>query len=120
MSMSLGKFFQKVARRSRIFKFINFVGSAKIGGTRFKIPVIREMGLGNFSATEPWMMELIQDNVGYYYEDAYGLFNYDKKRTELTHSEAKFLIVFERVSQLPVAFVHFRFEKEDTRHVVYW
>lgn len=61
MSMSASKFFQKVARRLGIFKFINFTAFVKIGGTRFNIPVIHEMGLGNLAATEPWMMELIQN-----------------------------------------------------------
>lgn len=60
MSMTVTKFFQKVAHRLGIFRFINFTAFVKIGGTRFKIPVIREMGLGNLAATEPWMTDLIQ------------------------------------------------------------
>lgn len=59
MSISVIKFFQKVARRLGVFKFINFTAPVNIGGRRFTIPVIREMGLGNLAATEPWMMELI-------------------------------------------------------------
>jgi FkbM family methyltransferase len=70
MSMSANKFFQKAARRLGIFKFINFTGSATIGGRRFRVPVIREMGLGNLATTEPWMMELIQ----YLYKEKTGAF----------------------------------------------
>ena len=33
----------------------------KHGSTRFKIPIIYEMGLGNLATSEPWMMELIHD-----------------------------------------------------------
>ena len=59
--MPASKYFEKIARRIGLFKFINFIWFIKIGGTRFKIPVIQEMGLGNFTVTEPWMMDLIQD-----------------------------------------------------------
>jgi FkbM family methyltransferase len=61
LNKKIGKLFQKVLRRSGLFKHVNVTGRLNIGNTRFRIPIIRQMGLGNITITEPWMGELLID-----------------------------------------------------------
>ena len=55
---------------------------------------------------------------GYRYEAAWG-WNDAKKRKELFHEDARFIIAFERESRKPVAYVYLRFESEGNDLVLY-
>ncbi len=57
-------------------------------------------------------------NNTFSYERAYGTFDDIKKRHELSEESARYIVVFER--RAPVGFVHFRFDVEDDREVIYW
>lgn len=63
-----------------------------------------------------WAFDLCKRNMEQLYATAWG-WNDKIKRKELTHPEARFLLVFQQ--QQPVAFVHLRFEEEEREPVLY-
>jgi len=54
------------------------------------------------------------------YEDCDWGWKPKEKMKELTARKARFLIAYNQSHELPVAFVHFRFDKDYGRKVVYW
>jgi ribosomal protein S18 acetylase RimI-like enzyme len=63
-------------------------------------------------ATRDWCFELTKTNMQALYEQTWG-WNAIEKRRELNDAGARFIVARSASTKLPVAFVHFRFEKED-------
>jgi len=62
--------------------------------------------------TRDWCFELTRANMRELYEQTWG-WNAMEKRRELNDAGARFIIARSASTKKPVAFVHFRFEKED-------
>lgn len=65
-----------------------------------------------------WTFQLCKKNMKRLYETAWG-WEDEKKREELKHEDARFLLACTDQGNEPIGYAHIRFEMEDTRHVLY-